>query len=105
VKAGRRPPPNPGESITYHPRAAGSVDWATKVKAVIWASTPRASHWWARVGREFVEVYRRESSWFESPTAGKPPTPRRKKPPAVPAGSVPLFDSDQLLPASLARSA
>lgn len=86
------PPPKMNETIKYHPRDGALVNWGYTIKGIIWERAPRAAHWWARVGTAFVEVYRREGIWFESPTPGQESPARPRKPKPIPAGSVPLFD-------------
>lgn len=87
------PPPKINETIKYHPRDGRLVNWQYSIKGIIWAAAPRASHWWARVGTTFVEVYRREGLWFESPTQGEAPERKpRKSASKILPGSVPLFE-------------
>lgn len=81
------------ETIKYHPRDGALVNWGYTIKGIIWAAAPRGAHWWARVGTTFVEVYRREGIWFESPTPGQYVERTRKaRAPKILPGSVPLFD-------------
>jgi len=88
-----QPPPKPNETIRYYPRIGPAVDYTTHTTAVVWSPAPRPAHWWVRVGQTFVEVYRRQGAWFESPTPGEEPRPKARKVKPVMAGSVPLFEA------------
>jgi len=86
-------PTKVGDTIRFRPRDGVSVDWSALVVGYAWAAAPRAGRWWARVGDAFVEVYRRSDQWFESPTPGAEPKPRKpsRKSSRIPAGAIPLF--------------